>query len=337
MSWYEGEDDERRIFGVPAALTKAESATLLHDLEALWSTCYGQPPGDLEVDLGLCRKYFDPVARGQTLRQRLSQLDSCPESVFRRLSEYGEPLTMVVGRGVLLAGIECRLMIDLLDGLVDDDGVILREKAARAEHRAMNVYREWGSTRLRQVINLRAGTGSEVMQGVAVGLVLALLVNRSDTPERAVVRWDSLTPDGKDVDQALYDAADRFAMSISSRTKRTQSDKKLKGGYGLTEARRRLAHRLEVIPDEESGGSRIFIPQKYRDDVVSFVAHDLSRRSSLTLPQLEDGFDQLVEAFRASSRALAYRSMIFERASETDRLRNELIEEFNRSRQDSAS
>lgn len=333
MIWHEEEQVERRIFGVPAVLTKVERVTLLHDLEAIWATCYGQGPGDLKVDLRLCKKYFDPVARGQTLRQRLSQLGPCPDKAFRRLREYGEPLTIVVSTGVLLAGVECRLMIELLRGLVDDgEGVILREKAAQAEHIAMDTYREWGIARLHQVINLRAGTGPEVMQAVAVGLVLALLVNRSDTPERAVVRWDSATPDGKDVDQALYRAAERFAMSISPRAGRTQGDKRLKGGYGLTEARRRLAHRLEVIPHGRSSGSRIFIPQKYRDEVVSFVAGDLSRRSSLSLSQLKDGFDQLVEEFRASSRALAYRSMIFERASETDRLRSELIEEFNRRR-----
>jgi hypothetical protein len=339
MSWHDEEsDDERRIFGVPAVLTQGEIVVLLRDLEIVWSASYGRKPGVLDSDFSQCRRYFDPVARGHTLRERLAELVPLPESIVGRLRQYGEPLTIVVGDRTLLAGVEARLMIDLLRGLIDaDHGVMSQEQVARAENLALRIYRDWGLSRLRQVIDLRAGVGTEVMQGVAVGLILALLVNRSDTPERAVVRWDSTTQDGRDVDQALYDAAEVFATAISHRSSRTQGDKRLKGGYGLTEARRRLAHRLEVMPDISNDGSRIFVPRKYRDEVITFVARDLSRRSTLTLMQLEDGFDQLVHTLRDSAKTLAYRSMTFELASETDQLRSGLLSEFIRIRNQSAS
>ncbi len=334
MSSYDEDHAERRVFGIPAVLTSVEISRLVSDLTIAWSACYAGAPGSLDADLALCRKYFDPVARGHTLRQRLAELSAVPDDAFRRLRVYGEPLTIVAGDGLLLAGIEARLVLDLLSRLIaTEQHVISRADAADAEDVALRTYREWDLRRLRQVIDLRAGAGPEVLQAVAVGLVLALLVNRSDSLERAVIRWDSITPDGKDVDQALYDGAESFARAISSRFGRSDSDKRLKGGYGLTEARRRLAHRLVVTPESENGGSRIYIPQEYRDEVVSFLAHDLARRSALTLIDLEIGFDELVDAFRFSARALAYRSMIFERASETDKLKSDLLNEFVLSRQ----
>jgi hypothetical protein len=334
MNEWEDELEGRQLFGVPAVLTKSEATTLIRDLKLLWQITYGQPPHHLQEDLNRTRRFFDPVARGHTLRERLSELESLPSTVFSRLVSYGEPLVVRVGPGVLLAGVEARLMIKLLAEVpADGSHIILSEDSAIwAQQSALTLYRAWTLTRLRQVIDLRAGAGPEVMQAVAVGLVLALLVNRSDSPERAVTQWDRATPDDRDVDTALYNSAESFAAAISSKHGRSSSEQRLKGGYGFTEARRRLAHRLVVIPKSNVGEAKIYIPHQYRTEVIDFLGKDLARRSSLTAATLDRGFDELVVQFRSSARTLAYRSMVFEQPAETARIKKDLLDVFTRAR-----
>jgi hypothetical protein len=325
------EMDERRLFGVPTVLTLKEVRILLDDLLLLWSATYGRRLGEVDGDLSECKIFFDPLARGHKIRERLSDLESVSPDVASRMKPYGEPLVTDVGDSVLLVGVEARLLVEILQGLRTDRGhsVIPDEEVYHAQERALQIYRDWSLSRLRQVADLRSGEGKEVMQGIAVGLVLALLVNRSDSPERAVIQWESNTIDAKDVDEAVYVGAEAFASVLTSRNKRTAGEKRLKGGYALTEARRRLAHRLVVVRDDSADGSRVFIPAEYRDEVVKFLAHDLGRRANLSEERLQAAYDQLIVDFRSSARALAYRSMIFERASDTEEIGRTLMREFH--------
>jgi hypothetical protein len=329
MTEFQAEED-RRIFGVPAALTTRERMFLLADLTMLWKATYGREPGNIDEDLNRCRRFFDPLTRGHTLRERLTELTPASPDVAIRLGHYGEPLVVSAGDGILLVGVEARLTIALLVKLQDQrvGAVVSHVDAAEAERKALDAYRSWGLGRLRQVIDLRSGAGKEVMQAVAVGLVLALLINRSDSPERAVMQWDNATADGKDVDEAIYIGADRFAEALTARSGRSSGEQRLKGGYALTEARRRLAHRVVLVDDPASSGVRIYVPAKFRNEVIDFLARDLARRPKLTAATLEMAFDRLVTAFRASSRALAYRSMVFERPADTDDLKRKLLSAF---------
>jgi len=323
--------EERRIFGIPTVLMANERVVLQRDLTILWENTYGRKLGTLVIDLDRCRRFFDPIARGLTLRERLAELRPPAADISKRMQEYGEPLVVRVGEGILLVGVEARLTIELLRDLRSDrgHGVISPASVASAEHTAMVTYRKWALTRLRQVIDLRSGAGKEVMQAVAVGIALALLVNRSDSVERAVEQRDFSTPDGRDVDRAIYAGADRFAEVLTARGSRASAEQRLKGGYGLTEARRRLAHRLVVADDKSTKGVQIiYIPAEYRNEVISFLAKDLARRPNLNTTTLERAFDELLTEFRVYARDLAYRSMVFERPADTSELRRQLLDEF---------
>jgi hypothetical protein len=330
---YEDAED-RRIFGVPAVLTSSERASLLADLSRLWRATYGRELNGLDDDLELCRRFFDPLTRGYTLRERLTEVSAVETDLAARIVRYAEPLIVSAGDGVLIVGVEARLTIELLQDLRPGRAhvVIPLAAASDAERKALEVYRRWTLSRLRQVIDLRSGAGKEVMQAVAVGLVLALLINRSDSLERAVVQWDNTTADGRDVDQAMYIGAEKFAEVLTSKRGRSSAEQRLKGGYALTEARRRLAHRLVVVEDAAAEGARIYIPAKYRDEVISFLARDLARRATLEAETLDAAFDRLVMEFRAAARALAYRSMVFERPADTDDLRRQLLMAFTTSK-----
>ncbi len=329
------ENDERRVFGVPLVLTAREREFLVEDLTYLWDLTYGHHASVLSEDVERCRRFFDPILRGLSLRERLAKLAPAASEVAERMRKYGEPLVVEAGEGILLVGVETRLVLELLGTSPGTRGhiVISPEAAGAAEREAMRIYRGWSLSRLRQVIDLRAGVGKEVMQAVAVGVVLALLVNRSDSPERAVRQRESSTADVEDVNRAIYECANSFADALTARNSRSASEQRLKGGYGLTEARRRLAHRLVLSDDPSYDGMRlVYIPKMYRDEVISFLGRDLARRPSLTVDRLKSAFDDLVSRFRLSVGALAYRSMVFELPADTDELRSELLLVFQANR-----
>ncbi|MFI2237567.1 hypothetical protein [Streptomyces chrestomyceticus] len=326
----------QRVFGVPAILTGDECVALIRDLTQLWHLSYGKAPGALEVDLAMCKRFFDPVARGHSLRDRLGQLPATPADLLRRAGQYGEPLVIQVGDNVSLVGIEARLMLELLEEQYagDDHLVLTLADIESAERRAMELYRAWSMARLNQVVALRRGQGSEVMQAIAVGVVIALLVNRSDTEDRAVVRWHHSTADGQQVDSAIFAGAEAFAAEVSrNRSSRAAGEQRLKGGYALSEARRRLANQLVVAPNGKDGGELLYIPARHRTEVTAFLGRDLARRPRLTQAVLASAFDALVSAYRGAAGQLAHRGMVFERSTDTRSLKEELLREFSTAQQ----
>lgn len=325
-------DISRAVFGVPLVLTKGEASAIGRDLDRLWRLCYGESSDDLAADLDLCRRFFDPLARGGTLRDRLAQLPVAPREVLQ--AGYVEPLVTDVGGGVLLVGVEARILLWLLGSKDHDDGHVFLAPAevAAMERMALEKYRAWSTARLNQVVALRSGRASEVMQAVSVGLVIALLINRSDAPDRAIPKMSKETLAGKQVNEAIYAGAERFAaIVVPKRGERSAEERRLKGGYGLSEASRRLAHRLVTIKQPE-GEDLVHIAQSDRAEVVRFLGFDLARRAGLTSTILTTAFDELVHAFRAEAGNLAHRSMVFERAADTRRLKSDLVAAFDEAR-----
>lgn len=328
----------QRVFGVPTILTGDECLALIRDVTQLWHLSYGTAPAELEADVALCKQFFDPLARGHSLRDRLGKLPPTPADLLRRANQYGEPLVVQAGDKLLLVGIEARLLLALLEEKYTgaDHLVFPPTDVATAERQAMQIYRTWSMARLSQVVALRRGQGSEVMQAIAVGVVIALLVNRSDTEERAVVRWDHSTADGQQVDSAIFAGAEAFAAEVSrSRSSRAAGEQRLKGGYALSEARRRLADQLIVDPNGKDGGELLYIPSQHRQDVIAFLGRDLARRPKLTQPVLSAAFDLLVAAYRGAAGQLAHRGMVFERSTDTRSLKEDLLREFSKAERSS--
>ncbi|MFI6271164.1 hypothetical protein [Micromonospora zamorensis] len=240
-----------------------------------------------------------------------------------------------VGEGTILVGVEGRLILEILmhEDLSDGHVVLSQSVTGAAEREALDLYREWSSGRLVQVVELRTGQGREVMQAIAVGLTISILVNRSDSPERAVPQWDNRDPEGGSLNRAIFAGAERFAELVSGNGRgRSQQQQQLVSGYALTEARRRLAHRIVIDKGDPEKRSRLYIPERYREDVVSFLGRDLARRPNLNHDRLASAFDQLVVAFRASAGELAYESVAFDRPADTHTLRKRLLDAFDQSR-----
>ena len=317
------------VFGVKLSLHEGDVDDYVATLRALWELAYGQQLSDLRKDLELCREYFDPVARGHRLRERLSQLPAASADLAESARGMTEPLVVRVANDKFLVGVEGRLLLELLGRRLLNEvrPDIVLNAVNETQLLALVTYRRWTRHRLDQVVALRDGRGTEVMQAKSVGIVLALLVNRSTGPDRAIGRL----ADGNEsrrVDEALHEAAAAFAGHISNSRPRSHGEQRLSGGHWLTEARRRLAHRLVVTKSPRGSTSYIYIPEDSRDEVIQFLARDLARRNGLTAATIGLGFDDLVKALRGSAMQLAGHDMIFERPGETKRLREKLLTAF---------
>jgi hypothetical protein len=322
-----------RIFGVPAAMPSSEVQALSTSLRDLWKITYGNDPHKLENDLELCKNFFDPSARERTLRERISQVGIAPSALQEAVTDIGEPLIVDAGDGRLIVGVEARLLLDIIEAADSSRFTVISiPQILAAERQAVAIYRRWATRRLHHVIALSSGKGSEVLQAIAVGVVISLLVNRSTIRGRAIVRFADDRAE-KEVSKAIFNAAGRFAEMVGNRSNRSASEMTLKSGYGLTEASRRLAHRLVIEPSDD-GGHCIYVAEGYEAEVVTFLARDLARRKGLSTKQLESGFDELVRAFRAGVGTLANRAMVFERATDTQALRGAILDAFNAARAD---
>ena len=65
------------MIGLAGYLDQAR-ADYLTSLTETWFITMGRMPSELQEDLQLCRRWFDPVAQGQRLRKELAQLDGFP-------------------------------------------------------------------------------------------------------------------------------------------------------------------------------------------------------------------------------------------------------------------
>lgn len=326
-------DCDRLVFGVPRVHTVDEARVLCSTIEVLWQIGYGVPIDLLEEDLEKCRMYFDPVARGHKLRERLGALQPAPAGVLADARRLHEPLVVDAGNGRLLVGIEGRLLVELIHRCDsrDDSVIIPVEEAYAASLYALSVYRSWTRYRLDQVLALREGRGNEVLQATSVGVVLAILVNRSTAPDRAIGRVADEQVRER-IDDAIHRAAASFADRISTGRSRSRTEQRLVGGYWLTEARRRLADRLVITDSARGAPSLVYIPEQHRDGVIEFLALDLARRASLGEDALASAFDLLVDTLRTASNQLAGQRMTFERPADTARLRAKLLARFGEAR-----
>jgi hypothetical protein len=308
-------------FGLPDALTTGQAQRLADALETGWRAAYG----DLAVlnkDLQKTRRFFDPVAQGQRLREAIASLpplDSFPAAM---------PVELVirVGSGRVLVTPEGRCAIDLLrrDAKISGEAVFLPVAAVRRyEAELLRLYRDWGRHRLRQVIALLAGE-DKPLQLPAAGVVLVLLVNRSTSPDRAIQkRTDSAR---QLIDEAFFAAVYRFADAFGISERRDRRKEGLVKGWTIGEVRRRFDELLV------SDSDLLYLPEEHRDTAITRLASELARRRDVDEAHIAAGFDALVAELRDRVSVFASYGMAHERTRDTAQLRAALLAAFRAAR-----
>jgi hypothetical protein len=302
-------------FGLSAKLSRYSAEQVRDTLADLWRACHHRAPGALRPDLELHRRYFDPVAQGKRLREALLSIDP-----FVPPGPLPESQAMTVDEQRILITPEGRVALELLELALYEQGdqVTINEGvAARRERGLLTLYRDWDRHRLRSVINLLGG-GDKPLQIPAIGAVLTLLVNRSDSPERAIKRFPPGTP--RDViDDVFRSCANAFSQELAPSTRRASNKERLISGWTLGEITRRMPDALRS--SDEDG---VYVVASRRDELVELLVSELARRNNLDQRSLEEAFDALVREFARRAQALAGYGLLFERPGETARLREAL-------------
>ncbi|WP_445149511.1 hypothetical protein [Baekduia sp. Peel2402] len=309
MSDHADLDALKDTFGVSPNITRQRAQSLSSALRTLWQAAFGQLPGELASDLELARKhFFDPVAQGKRLREMVTAIDAS------RGDEVPAELALEISARQTLITPEGRAMIAVLDeALTAEPFSVLSGRPAYHEHVLYRCYRDWGRHRLRQVIDL---LGDDNLRTLAVGVLIALLVNRSNSMQRALPRWKEAS-ERTAFDQAFFAAVYAFADRIDQR-RRAPGKERLVGGWTLHEVVRRRPGALELNDNE------VYVKPGREEDLISLAASALARSSDPTT--VGDAFDALVDTLRKEAPILARYNAYYERDYDTKQLRDRLLE-----------
>ncbi len=315
---------ENTLFGISGYLDRSQAEALTTLLRSAWTMTMGKPPADLEDDLEESRRWFDPVAQGQRLRRDLALLPEFPEG----LDDPGPPLSFSLGPRRWLVTPEGRSVLDLLEHLPKDPSghVLGYEQLAPYERRLALLYRRWSRHRLRSVVGLLAGT-TKPLQVPAAGVVIALLVNRCTSDQRALTRFSSGSV--RDVvDRAFFSPVQAFADILAPSKRRGRADARLVSGWMLYEARRRLGEGLVVVDARGGKDGKVWMRPEAVAEIIDVVTRDLARghRARATVEHFASAYDALVTELRHQLPALAGFGLVHERPPETTRLRERLLE-----------
>lgn len=300
-------------------MPRGDAEAMLDGLEELWIASIG-PVRNLSRDLEALKRFFDPVATGRRVRRELAGLPE-PPSNARRLEP---PQVLRIGGDRLLITPEGRVSLGLLrDALVDEgDPVRVNDQAASdAQTRLLRTYREWSRHRLDQTVGLLSGD-AEPLRIPSIGFVLVLLVNRSIGEDHALPgrsEFEKL----RVVEDAIFSSAAAFANEVDGARSRLRPDREsLYRGWWAGEARRRLPGTLEI-----EGG--VHVKEGGEDQLIELAARELARRD-IDRATVAKAFDALVTQLRDREPELAQFKLAFERPPETRRLRERLLEAFDR-------
>lgn len=317
----------KSLIGLNGNLEQAHAKGLVHSLTEAWFLTMRSMPGNLQEDLRLSRRWFDPVAQGQRLRKELAELPDLP----RNLDNPGPPFTLTVGPHKWLVTPEGRCALDLLRDISTDGPIWVVEEAREAYYDRIlaHLYRDWSRHRIDSVIALLAGT-TKPLQIPAAGVVIALMVNGNDSRSAALIRFAAAGP-RELVDDAFFSIVNSFA-DILSPGRRGNRNSTLISGWMLYEARRRLGPGVVVEDFHGSRDGRVWVPSEYQRDTIDIIARDLPRghRLKVTPETFSVAFDSLVEELRRQLPRLAGFGLSHEQPTETRRLRTLLIESMSR-------
>ncbi len=314
------------LLGLPEYLERDTAQRLESVLARIWAAAVGAPPGGLEADLRVCRRWFDPVAQGQRLRRELSALEPLPLD----LPDLGAPLTFAVGDRESLVTPEGRCALDLLRHLPDRPVHVISDVQLLPYDRLLAVlYRDWARHRLQSVVDLLTGS-TKPLQIPAAGVVIALLVNRCTTERRALTRFAAGSA-REVVDRAFFTPVQAFADILAPSQHRNRSDPRLVSGWMLYEARRRLGDGL-VLQDARNGiDGKVWIQPQAEGQVIEVVTRDLIRghRARATPERFANAYDALVAALRLELPKLAGFGLVHERPLDTRQLRERLLQSLH--------
>ncbi len=325
---------EPLLLGLPEVLSR-ETGRRLHDQAlALFEALYGAST-TVDADLTATAMFFNPVAQGKRLRDLLAALPPLPPpGPFPKawLLPVDDGRALLTPEGV--AGMHTlRLSLD-----AGGDTLLLASVARPCASALLTRYGSWNQHRIRSVVSLLRGE-DKPLQVQAAGVVVALLVNDSTAPAKAVRRFAQGNARARDdIDRAFFESVRAFTAKVAPDSKTRSGGAKLISGWPLGEAARRLGGALVVTKEKEDQPGLAYIAPGRSADAIHVLTRDLARghRRRPTVEIFEAGYLDLVRAFRTQRGVLAGYGQLHEDPRNTEALRGQLVESYRQAAQAAA-
>lgn len=297
-------------------------------LRRSWQFIVGDEPRNLDDDLELCRRWFNPVAQGNRLRRELAQLSEFP----RDLHNPGNPFTLTVGPQKWLVTPEGRCCLDLLENFPSEQQIwhISSSDTAYYDRLLAHLYHDWSRHRIDSVVTLLEGS-NKPLQIPAAGVLIALLVNGNIDKPNALARFPADEPGPRDlVDGAFFAAVNAFS-DVLAPSRRGSRNSRLISGWMLYEARRRVGDGLVIQDASGVRNGKVWIRSECESDIIKVIARDLARghRTKVTVSTFGSAFDALVQELRRELPRMAGFGLSHEKPTETRRLKARLLQSLD--------
>jgi hypothetical protein len=334
----------RRLFGVPTLLSAVDAAAIAVGLSTLRDAQLATLPpparraaenaSSLAAHLALQRYWFDPVAKGERLREALRALPRTkvrlphagaetviviPDPPGPRADEPGVRMLLTPEGTVVLHCVERSMQAAKQAGGLPGEPVQLDPgDTQEALLTLAETYQSWTRQRLDQVIALLT-TEPSTLRPAAAGLLLVLLLNRNTSKERAL-------PRPKDqrlletISGAIAGPALAYARTLTGNQRTTATGVDLYRGWALGELTRRLGGALHTGLDEG-----IFLDPAAEDDALARLADDVARRPAAARARVGPAVSAALDAYSAARPVLAGLALAHDRPSNTQRIRAVLL------------
>lgn len=334
----------RKLFGVPSLLSAADAAALASGLGTLRDAQLSTLPpaarraptgvGPLAADLALQRYWFDPVAKGERVRDALAALPRVqvriphasdetilvvPDGLGERAEEPGMRMLLSPEGTVVLHCVERALERARQAGTLPGEPVQLDPGDT---HEALvtltSAYRSWTRQRIDQVIALLT-TEPSTLRPAAAGLLLVLLLNRNTSRDRALPRPKDRRQ-LETISDALAGPALAYAHTLTGSDRATATGVDLYRGWALGELTRRLGGALHTGLNEG-----IYLDPAAENEALGRLADDIARRPEPARARVEAAVDAALAAYAAARPVLAGLALAHDRPSNTQRIRATLL------------
>ncbi|NEK85255.1 hypothetical protein GCU60_05685 [Blastococcus saxobsidens] len=342
-SWSVG--TPQRLFGVPTLLTSTDASAIVAGLSTLRDAQSStlpptarRVPADLSplaAELARQRYWFDPVAKGERVREALAALPRVqvriphssnetvivvPDPPGQRVEEPGARMLLTPEGTVVLHCVERAVQAARQAEALPGEPIQLDPGDTQAALLTLaDAYRSWTRQRVNQVIALLT-TEPSTLRPAAAGLLLVLLLNRNTSRDRAL-------PRPKDrrrletISGAIAGPALAYARTLTGSERATATGVDLYRGWALGELTRRLGGGLHTGLDEG-----IYLDPAAENDALARLADDVSRRPAAARARVEAAIDAALEAYTAARPVLAGLALAYDRPSNTQRIRDALLD-----------
>lgn len=314
------------LFELPLSFSKTELKAIILFIEDVWDSNYSRKMGKLSTDLDIMKAYFNPISTGSKLRDKISYVEEIT-TIVPDFSIKG--ISILVEDSKYILRPEGRIIYEFLKSEQKSDFIVISAKIQLATlSMAYNLYKDWGSQRIMDVISILSGRESLQLQPIA--LLLWLLVNRC-TEESRALRKSHLSDDyQKVIDESILACIVSFVSALSDLND-NKSDLKqfnIYSAWQLTEISRRLGNQRLI-----NNTKYTYLDNKHLDAIIKIIAMDLSKRSKLSIDTLNFALENMYATFVNFSTQLASFNFYHEQPSATRKLFTFLINEFRKQRE----